>query len=61
MSDVRSFIEELPPADVVRRELSRNMREQRLLKQILKLSEQREKVREVSGSPNAQHGQEVPA
>jgi hypothetical protein len=46
--EVESFLERLPTAADVRREIARNLREGRLLRQVLKLAEQREKVEEVS-------------
>jgi hypothetical protein len=46
----------IPPPDEVRRELSRNLREQRLLKGLLKLSEQQLKVEEVSNDGEQREG-----
>jgi len=45
--NITQFLNDLPAPDEVRRRLTENLREARLLRQILKLSEQREKVREV--------------
>lgn len=41
------YIERLPPSADVRRKIAENLREAKLLRQVLKLSEQREKVEEV--------------
>jgi hypothetical protein len=44
---VDRYVEALPGSRQIRERLSVNLREQRLLKQLLKLAEQREKVQEV--------------
>lgn len=44
---VDAFVERLPRPEEIRRKLSANYREARLLRQILKIAEQREKVEEV--------------
>lgn len=40
------YIERLPPPKEIRDRLSRNLREARLLRTLLKISEQRQRVRE---------------
>lgn len=50
---IEAFLQKLPTPDDVRRELSRNIREQRLLKQVLKLVEQRARVQEVATNAKA--------
>lgn len=40
------YVQSLPEPQQIRERLSENLREQRLLKQLLKLAEQREKVAE---------------
>jgi hypothetical protein len=42
------YLERLPPPNEIRDRLCRNFREAKLLRQLLKLSEQRQRVREVS-------------
>ncbi len=42
------YIERLPPPKAIRERLSRNLREARLLRQLLKLSEQRQRVEEAA-------------
>ena len=48
VKQVESFLERIPDAAEIRRELAYKLRETRLLKQVLKLSEQRDRVREVA-------------
>ena len=45
---ISACLERLPSPAEIRRELSKNVREKNLLRQLLKISEQREKVREVT-------------
>ena len=45
--NLSEYVEKLPPPEEVRLELARNLREQRLLKQLLRLAEQKAKVQEV--------------
>ncbi len=47
LDSVDRYVESLPPPQQIRERLSLNLREQRLLKQLLKLAEQRQKVEEV--------------
>ena len=42
------YIERLPPPKAIRERLSENLREARLLRQLLKLAEQRQRVEEVA-------------
>ena len=58
MRELTRFVQDLPAPEVVRRELSRNLREQRLLKQLLKVSEQQKRVAEVAESSDAMQKQE---
>ena len=41
------YIEQIPPSAEVRRKIAENLREAKLLRQLLKISEQRERVEEV--------------
>jgi hypothetical protein len=45
---LKQYLETLPASKEIRDRLCENLREARLLRQLLKLAEQREKVREVS-------------
>ncbi|MBN2291805.1 MAG: hypothetical protein JXM70_05230 [Pirellulales bacterium] len=45
---IDEFVERIPKPEEIRQRLSANLREARLLRQILKMAEQREKVAEVS-------------
>ena len=45
---IDTFVERIPKPEEIRRRLSANIREARMLRQILKIAEQREKVAEVS-------------
>ncbi len=47
------YLDQLPEPQEIRDRLSANLRENRLLRQLLKLSEQREKVREAQQADDA--------
>lgn len=47
-SAVTQYVEAIPTPEEIRKKLAANVREAKLLRQILRLAEQREKVREVS-------------
>jgi hypothetical protein len=42
------FLDKVPPPDEVRRQIAVNLRQGKLLRQVLRMAEQRESVREVS-------------
>ncbi len=44
---IEEYLDQLPPSAEVRRKLAENLREARLLRKVLAISEQREKVGEV--------------
>jgi len=46
-SQLEEYIERLPSSTEVRRKIAENLREGKLLRQVLKMAEQREKVEEV--------------
>jgi hypothetical protein len=52
---VETFLERIPPATKVRECLAHNLREARLLRQILKLAEQQEKVRQIEHREEPAH------
>lgn len=52
-SHVDSFIEQIPTPDEIRDRLGENLRQKRLLKEMLKLAEKRQGVRNVSGTKGA--------
>jgi hypothetical protein len=45
---VAEFVEKIPTPEEIRRDLCRNIREARLLRQLLRLAERRQEVREVA-------------
>ena len=45
---VDGFVRQIPDPPEIRERIAENLRERQLLRQLLKLSEQRQKVREVS-------------
>lgn len=47
-TDLDRFLDKVPEPDEVRRKITENLRQAKLLKQILRISEQRERVKEVS-------------
>ena len=47
-TDLSKFIEKVPKPEEIRRELTANLREAKLLRQLLRISEQRQQVEEVS-------------
>jgi len=47
-SDLRKYIEQIPSSDEIRRRLDQTAEESKLLRRLLRLAVQREKVEEVS-------------
>ncbi len=47
---IKRFTEQIPDPEKIRERIAENLRERQLLRQMLRLSEQRAKVREVSQS-----------
>lgn len=47
-SPLTEFLDKVPAPDEIRREITENLRKGKLLRQLLKLAEQRERVEEVS-------------
>ena len=47
---IEDAVSAIPPAKQIRLAISHNIRERQLLRQLLKLSEQRERVKEVSAA-----------
>ena len=48
MPTADEYIDRIPSSDEIKRRLVHNLREAKLLRQLLKLAEQREKVEEIS-------------
>jgi hypothetical protein len=47
-TDLSQYLEKVPKPEEIRRELTANLREAKLLRQLLRISEQRQQVEEVS-------------
>jgi hypothetical protein len=50
------FLDQIPPSDEVRRQLAENLRQTKLLRQVLRIAEQHESVREVAAGANQAAG-----
>jgi hypothetical protein len=53
-SSLTGFLERVPPSDEVRRQLAENLRQTKLLRQVLRIAEQRECVQEVAAGAKQQ-------
>ena len=47
--DLADYLKKMPPPDEIRRRLSANYDEAKMLRRLLRISEQREKVKEAEG------------
>jgi hypothetical protein len=47
-TDLIAFLDKVPPSDEIRRRIAENLRQKKLLQQLLRIAEQRDEVEEVS-------------
>ena len=51
---LETFLEKVPPPEEIRRRLTENVRQGKLLRQVLRLAEQRKSVQEAVDSPEGE-------